>query len=158
MQRNVIFIQHPQAPFEISGESYLPSFLNFLTGVGGVLYPPNSLHQDILSQEGFSSLCPNADDIWFWAMAVLADTKISLRLVFLKNHALLQTALQIKAMHSISLMCYKGKMICSLKRFYQPTLCCQKKSYMHTHNTNNPYTHNGIHRVHIAMARICHFA
>lgn len=70
-------LPYTQWEFEISGESYSPSFLNFLTGVGGVLYPPNSLHQDILSQEGFSSLCPNADDIWFWAMAVLADTKIS---------------------------------------------------------------------------------
>jgi hypothetical protein len=55
-----------------------PSFLNFLTGVGGVLYSPNSLYKDILNIEKFQELCPNADDVWFWAMAVLKGTKITL--------------------------------------------------------------------------------
>lgn len=46
------------------------SFNNFLTGVGGVLYPPHCLHKDIFDEEKFMRLCPQADDIWFWAMAV----------------------------------------------------------------------------------------
>ena len=54
-----------------------PSFNNFLTGVGGVLYPPNSLYKDIFNIELFQKLAPMADDIWFWAMAVLQGTKIS---------------------------------------------------------------------------------
>ena len=54
-----------------------PSFNNFLTGVGGVLYPPNSLHEDVLNDEQFRRLCPTADDIWFWAMAVLKGSKIN---------------------------------------------------------------------------------
>ncbi len=53
-----------------------PSYLNFLTGVGGVLYPPNSLFKDVLKQENFQKLSPFADDIWFWAMAVLSNHKI----------------------------------------------------------------------------------
>jgi len=52
------------------------SFFNFLTGFGGVLYPPHSLHPDVLKHELFQSLAPHADDIWFWAMAVLNRTKI----------------------------------------------------------------------------------
>ena len=54
-----------------------PSYLNFLTGVGGVLYPPNSLHQNILNEELFLKLASTNDDIWFWAMAVLQGTKIN---------------------------------------------------------------------------------
>jgi hypothetical protein len=52
------------------------SVLNFLTGVGGVLYPPGSLYQDVLKSDLFMRLCPTADDVWFWAMAVLNDRKI----------------------------------------------------------------------------------
>lgn len=52
------------------------SYLNFLTGVGGVLYPQNSLHKDVLNEELFTELAPKADDVWFWAMAVLNKTKI----------------------------------------------------------------------------------
>lgn len=53
------------------------SYNNFLTGVGGVLYPPNSLHPDVLNEQKFKELAPFADDIWFWAMAVLNGTKIN---------------------------------------------------------------------------------
>ena len=54
------------------------SFLHFLTGVGGVLYPSNSLYKDVLDEELFQKLSPNADDIWFWAMTVLNDKKIKI--------------------------------------------------------------------------------
>ncbi|WP_347232426.1 hypothetical protein [Helicobacter sp. MIT 05-5293] len=55
----------------------IPSYLNFFTGVGGVLYPPHCLHEDILKQDLFLKLCPSADDIWFFAMALLKGTKIN---------------------------------------------------------------------------------
>ncbi|MBQ7633210.1 MAG: glycosyltransferase [Alphaproteobacteria bacterium] len=48
----------------------------FQTGVGGVLYPPHSLYKDVLDEEKFMRLCPQADDIWFWAMAVKNNTPI----------------------------------------------------------------------------------
>jgi glycosyltransferase involved in cell wall biosynthesis len=60
------------------------SFLNIFTGVGGVLYPPRSLHPDALNVNLIQKLAPTNDDIWFWAMAVLNDTKI----VILENNAL----------------------------------------------------------------------
>lgn len=53
------------------------SLCNFLTGAGGVLYPPNSLYKDVLNEELFLKLSPTADDIWFWAMAVLNNTRIN---------------------------------------------------------------------------------
>jgi hypothetical protein len=54
-----------------------PSLCNFLTGVGGVLYPPKALYKEVFNEELFLKLSPTADDIWFWAMAVLNNTKIN---------------------------------------------------------------------------------
>lgn len=54
----------------------LLSFRNFFTGVGGVLYPPQSLSKDVLRKDLFMELCPSGDDIWFWGMALLQGTKI----------------------------------------------------------------------------------
>lgn len=52
-----------------------PSFLHKLTGVGGVLYPPNSLYKDICREDLFMKLAPTNDDIWFWIMAILNDKR-----------------------------------------------------------------------------------
>ena len=43
----------------------------FPTGVGGILYPPHCFYKDITNIDLFMKLAPKADDIWFWAMAVL---------------------------------------------------------------------------------------
>lgn len=59
---------------DIKGES--AAYRNFLTGVGGVLYPVNALNQEVNRRDLIKELCPLADDIWFWAMAVLNDRKI----------------------------------------------------------------------------------
>ena len=53
-----------------------PSYLNFLTGAGGVLYPPSIFYKDVLNKQIFEELAPKADDVWFWAMAVMNNTKI----------------------------------------------------------------------------------
>ena len=45
-------------------------------GVGGVLYPPHSLHPDTTKKELFLTLAPHNDDMWFWAMAHLKNTLI----------------------------------------------------------------------------------
>ncbi|MFB5193645.1 hypothetical protein ACE198_01835 [Neobacillus sp. KR4-4] len=54
-----------------------PSYLNKLVGIGGVLYPPKILYKDVTDVERFMKLAPTNDDIWFWLMAVKANTKIS---------------------------------------------------------------------------------
>ena len=52
------------------------SYLNFFTGVGGVLYKKEFLHKDIMNENIFMNICKDGDDIWFWGMAVLQGTKI----------------------------------------------------------------------------------
>lgn len=51
-------------------------FTNIQTGVGGVLYPPRSLKEDMLDVELFTRIAPTTDDIWFWAAAVANGTPI----------------------------------------------------------------------------------
>lgn len=53
-----------------------PSNLHFITSVGGVLYPPHSLHPDVLRDEIFMDICKTNDDIWCYVMALLAGTPI----------------------------------------------------------------------------------
>ena len=57
--------------------SFKPSFRNLQIGVGGVLYPPHSLSEEMLKPEVFMQLAPTVDDIWFWAAAVAKGTKIA---------------------------------------------------------------------------------
>jgi hypothetical protein len=45
--------------------------LNFPTGVGGILYPPNALNEAVYDEDTFQKICPYADDIWFKAMSLL---------------------------------------------------------------------------------------
>lgn len=51
------------------------SSLNFFTGVGGVLYPPHSLDEEVLNESVFVDICKYADDVWFNAMALKKGTK-----------------------------------------------------------------------------------
>lgn len=50
--------------------------LNFLTGVGGVLYPAHCLDDEVLNEQVFTTICKYADDIWFYAMALKAGTMV----------------------------------------------------------------------------------
>lgn len=54
-----------------------PSFLHKLTGVGGVLYPPHILCQEVLDEEKCRKLAPTNDDVWFWLMAVLNGARVN---------------------------------------------------------------------------------
>ncbi len=46
----------------------------FLTGMGGILYPPGALAPQVMDLGLAQRLCPTADDIWFKAMSLLAGT------------------------------------------------------------------------------------
>lgn len=46
------------------------SYLNFLTGVGGVLYPKRCFCDEVLNENVFLDICKYADDVWFYAMAI----------------------------------------------------------------------------------------
>ena len=55
---------------------------NFITGVGGALYPPNCFGQEVFRKDIFIKEVPNADDIWLWIMALIHNKKIRI----VKNH------------------------------------------------------------------------
>lgn len=57
--------------------SLSPSSLNFFTGVGGVLYPAHCFNKEIFNENVFMTLCPHADDIWFYAMALLNEFTVA---------------------------------------------------------------------------------
>lgn len=46
-----------------------PSVYNISIGVGGVLYPPHCFTDEVFNEQNFMSICPTADDLWFWYMA-----------------------------------------------------------------------------------------
>lgn len=51
-----------------------PTILNSLVGCGGVLYPPNSLYEDVIKDSIFMEIAPTNDDLWLWAMSILKGT------------------------------------------------------------------------------------
>ena len=59
------------------------AYYNFLTGVGGVLYPKNCFSKEVLREDIFLKAAPYADDIWFWVMALLHNRKIRV----VRNHS-----------------------------------------------------------------------
>ena len=62
----VPYVQWIDPPTDRSRES-----LSFLPlGIGGVLYPPHSLHPDVFDKSRFRELAPTADDLWFKFMAL----------------------------------------------------------------------------------------
>lgn len=52
-------------------------FMNFFTGVSGVLYPPHCLHKDVFNEKIFMNLAATEDDVWFWIMALKNGTCIN---------------------------------------------------------------------------------
>jgi hypothetical protein len=58
----------PYLFWELDIEAGPASPLNMATGVGGVLYPPGSLHPDVTDASLFMRLCPTNDDLWFYFM------------------------------------------------------------------------------------------
>jgi len=64
---------------------------NFLTGVGGVLYPPQCFTSEVLRDDIFLKYAPYADDIWLWVMALLNNRKIRV----VKNHIKTLTCVNI---------------------------------------------------------------
>lgn len=61
------YLNWPDVPSGTGGRSR--SFLP--VGIGGILYPPHCLSQEVFNQEMISRLSPTADDLWFKIMAIL---------------------------------------------------------------------------------------
>lgn len=61
--------------FEYPDLRDIPSYALFATGVGGILYPPGCLNQEVFNAENIKKLCLNADDIWLKFMELKNGTK-----------------------------------------------------------------------------------
>ena len=53
-----------------------PSLELLATGVGGVLYPPNCMNEELFNLDNIKNLCLGADDIWLKYMQLLSGTKV----------------------------------------------------------------------------------
>jgi hypothetical protein len=67
------------APYATWGPANVatPNDRIFPTTVGGVLYPPGSLPDVAFNVDLALKLCPTADDVWLWAVGLLARTPVS---------------------------------------------------------------------------------
>ena len=71
-----ILLPYGSWPFNVSDEyARRPSVDLMPTGVGGVLYPPGTLHPDASDMTTALEICPTQDDVWFYWMARLAGTR-----------------------------------------------------------------------------------
>lgn len=68
----------PYVQWKFDYKDTRPSFKHFFTGVGGILYPPQSLDNEVLREDVFQKLAPYADDVWFWTMALKKGTKVKI--------------------------------------------------------------------------------
>ncbi|WP_156111459.1 glycosyltransferase family 2 protein [Pontibacillus halophilus] len=59
-------------PLDFTG----PSKFLCPTGVSGVLYPPNSVNQEVFNRENIRSLCFYADDLWLKVMSLMNNTQV----------------------------------------------------------------------------------
>lgn len=64
--------------WELIDKNNESSFLNFPIGDGCTLYFPNSLNENVFDESLFLKLCPTFGDVWFWAMAILNKSKITI--------------------------------------------------------------------------------
>ena len=74
--KNNQFLPYKNWQHNIQTKTTIASYTNFCTTGGGVLYPPKCFFQDVLNENIFMKLTPNADDIWFWGMLILNNKKI----------------------------------------------------------------------------------
>ena len=71
--KNDEFFREPVTP----GSCYeIATYLHQQTGVGGVLYPPHCLVDEVLNEDVFMDIAKTNDDLWFWLMGVLNGTKV----------------------------------------------------------------------------------
>lgn len=53
-----------------------PSMALCATGVGGILYPPNIMNNELFNKDAIKKLCIYADDLWLKVMQVIACTPV----------------------------------------------------------------------------------
>jgi hypothetical protein len=76
------------------------SYLNFATGVSGVIYPPKFLQFLQTSGKNFLNCCPKADDVWLHVSAIRAGYRIRQINLESMHFALIPNTQEIALMNS----------------------------------------------------------
>lgn len=79
------------------------SYLYVPTGVGGVLYPPNSYHHDIFDVETFKQICFMADDLWLKVATLRNNTIVTTTPYYNKDLITVGKSQKIKLVSSNSM-------------------------------------------------------
>lgn len=66
----------PYLKWEKVKANVVPNYTIFLTSGGGTLFPPHSLHCEVLNDKVFTKKCFYADDVWLNSMSRLNNTTI----------------------------------------------------------------------------------
>lgn len=61
-----------------SSKYEIPSYALMATGVGGVLYPPDCMPEEVFNKTAFMEYCPTQDDVWLKCMQLLKRTPVVL--------------------------------------------------------------------------------
>ena len=85
---SIIAMRYHQPAWKIKGQEFL-SYRKWRTASeemkkipcmpttgGGTLFPPHCFNNEALNEDVFMRICPTADDVWFWCMAIYSGTKI----------------------------------------------------------------------------------
>lgn len=67
---------HPYTEWNGTGKDIIRSHKFLQLGVGGVLYPPDSLHEEIFNKKILKQKALKADDLWLKMMSLKNDTKV----------------------------------------------------------------------------------
>ena len=97
---------------------------NFLTGVGGVLYPPECFIKEVFRDDIYLKKVLFADDIWLWFMALVSGRKIRVVKNHIKTLTCTDFAGQIgikykKKLYTINQKGQNDEQIKNLMRFYK---------------------------------------
>lgn len=67
---------NPYMTWPLAGPS-TPTNKTMLTGIGGILYPPGLIGEEMLLDiDAAERFAPMADDIWFWASTICSDVPV----------------------------------------------------------------------------------
>lgn len=90
-------LTYKEWPVKIPKEFYEGGYNILPIGMGGVLYPPNSLNREVFNIERFKNLAFYGDDLWLKCMALLNKTKT------IQTEKQSLTFAEIRAKHDIQL-------------------------------------------------------
>ena len=67
---------YPYGQWKYINVNTIPRYRNLVMGVGGTLYPKNSLHPEVFNLNGLKLMSLRADDLWLKVMSIKNNTKV----------------------------------------------------------------------------------